>query len=108
MVIQFLSLVANLAYRKGDYPTAEARYREAAQQAEQTFGSRHPGTPVLKGADVCDRAFAPHEVRCRARKLASKTRPWHRAAALGKSRDDRFTRARAARIPDLGRHKSAT
>jgi len=41
MVIQFLSLVANLAYRKGDYPTAEARYREAAQLAEQTFGPRH-------------------------------------------------------------------
>lgn len=42
MVIQVLSLVANLAYRKGDYPTAETRHREAAQLADQTFGPRHP------------------------------------------------------------------
>jgi len=48
MVIQLLSLVANLAYRKGDYPTAETRYREAAQLAEQSLGPRHPETLRFK------------------------------------------------------------
>ncbi len=44
MVIQLLSLVANLAFRKGDYQNAEARYREAAELAELSLGARHPDT----------------------------------------------------------------
>jgi serine/threonine protein kinase len=48
VVIQLLSLIANLAYRKGDYQTAEARYREAAQLAEQALGPRHPNTLSFK------------------------------------------------------------
>ncbi|MDZ4811163.1 MAG: serine/threonine-protein kinase [Pseudomonadota bacterium] len=44
VVVQLLSLVANLAYRKGDYTVAEARYRDAANLAELSLGARHPET----------------------------------------------------------------
>jgi serine/threonine protein kinase len=48
MVIQLLTVRANLAYRKGDYAAAEAHYREAAELAEQSLGARHPETLRIK------------------------------------------------------------
>lgn len=47
-VIQLLSLVANLAFREGDYALAQMRYQEAADLAETALGSRHPVTLGLK------------------------------------------------------------
>ncbi len=47
-VIQLLSLVANLAFREGDYPLAQTRYQEAANLAETALGPRHPETLGFK------------------------------------------------------------
>ncbi|PJA42135.1 MAG: hypothetical protein CO182_04275, partial [Lysobacterales bacterium CG_4_9_14_3_um_filter_62_6] len=44
IVLQLLSMAANLAYRKGDYPLAESRYRDAALAAESVLGPNHPET----------------------------------------------------------------
>ncbi len=48
VVLQLLTLRANLAYRRGEYGAAEARYQEAATLAEQALGERHHETLRIK------------------------------------------------------------
>ena len=47
-VIQLLSLVANLAFREGDYSLAQSRYQQAAELAATALGPRHPETLEFK------------------------------------------------------------
>ena len=47
-VIQLLSLVANMAFREGDYPLAQSRYQQAADLAATALGPRHPETLEFK------------------------------------------------------------
>ena len=47
-VIQFLSLLANLAFREGDHALAQSRYQEAANLAGAVLGPLHPETLGFK------------------------------------------------------------